>query len=502
MSFDLDSIADSVIEESELLIDKLVENITPSKVADAEPEPSSDRVFDRIYIFGDSLSDSGNIFRATGAVQAYQEIFSLDLPVTPASPPYFEGRFTNGLTWADNLAADLGLELTPSTELSLLDEDLPIASSVTVADETLTVSPFFNGATTTNSVNFAFGGAQLGEFGAGEFGDAIPGVSTQVDFFLKDQQQANQSADPDALYVIWGGANDYQTVADADPQAVVKDLETAVEDLYEIGARNFLIADLPDLGQTPRATSATAPVDSSTLTDLTSQHNSLLASTVSDLDNSLADAELITLPVNQLFEEILANPKEYGLTNTSESFLDPDTLTPNGKASDEYLFWDSIHPTATVHEAVGDLATETLLLNQAENEINGTSDNDTLTGSKNNDALRADRGNDELMGAGGDDVLLGGVGNDLLNGGMGKDSLMGGRGEDRFVLKANAGEDTIFDLNFDEDSLLLDGLTFAELSLVNGDGGVSVSVSDTDEVIAIIAGVDADSLGSENFTLV
>jgi outer membrane lipase/esterase len=38
--------------------------------------------FDQIYVFGDSLSDDGNLFKADGGVY-------------PASPPYFNGRFSN-----------------------------------------------------------------------------------------------------------------------------------------------------------------------------------------------------------------------------------------------------------------------------------------------------------------------------------------------------------------------------------------------------------------------
>ena len=57
-----------------------------------------------VVVFGDSLSDSGNVFVATEAVLA---------EAIPVSPPYFQGRFSNGPVWVDILAEKLGLQLRP-----------------------------------------------------------------------------------------------------------------------------------------------------------------------------------------------------------------------------------------------------------------------------------------------------------------------------------------------------------------------------------------------------
>jgi phospholipase/lecithinase/hemolysin len=195
--------------------------------------------FSKIYVFGDSLSDSGNIYNATQSLQPYEQSLGLDIPVTPPSPPYFDGRFTNGSLWVENLAADLDITLTPSTELSVSSPDLAISYPITFADGNVAISPFFNGNTTDQSVNFAFGGAKSGENGIGELGTFIPGVQQQVDWFVNDHQQVNKTADPNALYIIWAGANDY-TTPDADPNKTVENIETEIESLYDVGARNFL----------------------------------------------------------------------------------------------------------------------------------------------------------------------------------------------------------------------------------------------------------------------
>ena len=335
--------------------------------------PSAVPTFSKIYAFGDSLSDPGNIFNATTSIQSSQEISGLNIPVIPPSPPYFEGRFSNGPVWVENLAEDLELAITPSTELSVFRPETPVTSAVTLNSSGFEVSPFFNGATTANSVNFAFGGAQTGENGAGELGDFIPGVLRQVEWFVNDHQQAQQLADSSALYIIWGGPNDYQTVPDADPEKVVGNLETSIKSLFNLGARNFLVPNIPDLGKVPIAQTPNRPVSPAQLTDFTEQHNFLLEETLDDLSGTLNGINLMPLDVDDLFNDISANPEEFGFTNISEpcsnsdpislavSSADPGSINPEICAQpDENLFWDLLHPTASAHEILGEFALETL----------------------------------------------------------------------------------------------------------------------------------------------
>jgi phospholipase/lecithinase/hemolysin len=206
----------------------------------------SDRAnpFSKIYVFGESLSDPGNVYNVTQSVQPFEKSFGLDIPVIPPSPPYFDGRFTNGSVWVENLAANLGTTLTPSTKLSVLNPDLAISSPITLIDGNLAVSPFFNGSTTKESVNFAFGLAQTGENGIGEFGTLIPGVQKQVEWFVNDHQQANKAADPNALYIIWAGANDYTTTPNADPEKTVENFECMDAIIIEISLNQSTIFHL------------------------------------------------------------------------------------------------------------------------------------------------------------------------------------------------------------------------------------------------------------------
>lgn len=71
----------------------------------AEAMPST------LYVFGDSLSDNGNLYAYTG--QANPATGGLAIPV---APPYAQGRFTNGPTYAERLWDALGFagDLAPA----------------------------------------------------------------------------------------------------------------------------------------------------------------------------------------------------------------------------------------------------------------------------------------------------------------------------------------------------------------------------------------------------
>ena len=303
------------------------------------------QTFSKVYAFGDSLTDTGNYLnKFTSAIRSFEEITGLDIPET--NSPNLEGRSANGPIWAEILAADLGFNLTPSTELSGNSPE---------------VSPLFNGATTTQSVNFAFGAARTQNFEFLGF-DLIPDLPTQVEWFVDDHQQVEQLADPDALYTIWIGGNDYLRGMDAEPDQVIDDLEESINSLYNLGARNFLIPNIPDLGTIPLVQEPSLFVDlfvasPSQLTNLTEEHNAELETTLDNLSNSLNDINIIPLDVYSLYNDILTSPEEFGLTNTSEPCLDSLGSCSN---PDEYLFWDEFHPTTAVHEIIAESALEVL----------------------------------------------------------------------------------------------------------------------------------------------
>ncbi|MBW4418621.1 MAG: DUF4347 domain-containing protein [Myxacorys californica WJT36-NPBG1] len=91
-------------------------------------------------------------------------------------------------------------------------------------------------------------------------------------------------------------------------------------------------------------------------------------------------------------------------------------------------------------------------LYQANNDIMGDVDANTLDGGIGNDILNGGASNDILIGGTGDDILIGGTGNDVLTGGIGRD---------QFVFDSLAGGvDTITDFLVGTDKLAVSATDF------------------------------------------
>lgn len=263
--------------------------------------------FSNIYAFGDSLTDTGNVFNASGN--------------TLPPPPYFDGHFSNGQVWVEYLAQKLNLQIQPSTNLG---------------------------------TNFAYGGATTGVDNT--INPALPGLQQEVLGYLSTN---NFIADPNALYTVWGGANDYLPTESTtfepltEPTTTVNNLASVVGALANAGAKNFLIVNLPDLGELPRTNTTS---DADTLNDLAQAHNTLLSQTLDNLPLS-PDVDLSILDVNTLFNKILANPAKYNFTNVTDSCINTSICSnPN----EYFFFWDPIHPTTAAHQLIGNLAVKTL----------------------------------------------------------------------------------------------------------------------------------------------
>ncbi|WP_050857540.1 esterase-like activity of phytase family protein [Acaryochloris sp. CCMEE 5410] len=148
-----------------------------------------------------------------------------------------------------------------------------------------------------------------------------------------------------------------------------------------------------------------------------------------------------------------------------------------------------------------------------DDDLSGGRGDDTITGGLGDDNLMGGRGNDLLEGGQGDDDLFGGRGLDTLNGNEGSDILVGGRGddlltggsgEDLFALAAGDGTDTITDFLIGEDVIgLIGGLSFEQLEIVQGTGAQTadtlISVVETDELLAVLSGVQATTLTDSAF---
>jgi phospholipase/lecithinase/hemolysin len=259
--------------------------------------------FSRILVFGDSLSDTGNLFRLSGGY--------------PPSP-YFEGRFSNGPLWVERLADALGMEIA-------------------VGD------------------NYAVGGATTGHFNSNNDlnGRVYPGLLDEIASFTATRSAAEVE---DALFVVWAGANDFfvALAMGQDPQVLIGDgvgnTVQAIQQLWQAGARHILVANVPDLGLTPYALSMNlgAPV-----TQLSAAYNQALNSAF----DSLASAGIPTIRVDAFatLGEMVAQPARFGFTDVT------DQLILAGGTAHGYLFWDSVHPTTQGHAVFAEVAADSLI---------------------------------------------------------------------------------------------------------------------------------------------
>ncbi len=281
----------------------------------------------QIVVFGDSLSDNGNLY----------EYMKQQLPL---SPPYFKGRFSNGPVWVELLADHVFPTNTASSHL----------------------------------LDYAFGGA--GVLGPdGDFEDeTLLSLNREIDSYLLAHQD---KASPDAMFVIWIGANNYLTVPDDKDEAienVVWGIRTSTQRLIDHGAQHFLIINLPDLGRTPFAREMEMQDE---LSYYANQHNALLEKNVAQLRSENPTAELLSFDVNKFFEKSIADPQQFGFSNITdtcyEAVLDPKAshsllnmvahIRPKLQAADAcdgYFFFDPVHPTGLTHRLISEYVIDAL----------------------------------------------------------------------------------------------------------------------------------------------
>ncbi len=254
----------------------------------------------QLYVFGDSLSDMGTVFRATGGIY-------------PPSPNYFQGRYSNGRVWVEYLADRLQLS---SHQVN----------------------------------NFAWGGATTGTIdgttgSSSAIANLVPHLLTQVASFVQYQPKS----DPASLYVIWAGANDYlQGIQN--PTVPVNHIMQAIATLVKTGGKKFLIANLPDLGQLPATHTS---LNAANLTALTQTHNQSLRRSLKQLSQQQPDLQIALLDANTLYQEAISQPATFGLKDVTNACLIGNRVCAK---PDQFLFWDGIHPTTAAHRILGDTA--------------------------------------------------------------------------------------------------------------------------------------------------
>lgn len=295
------------------------------------PAHAGGPTFSAMYVFGDSLSDTGNSL-----------LLSQRAGLVPALPPsisphatYWQGRFSNGPVAVENLWRAVAPPKAPALQPYLAQPTLPAVGAV----------------------NFAFGGAISG-------GPLLPANPSKVPTLLEQVGLFQQALGPrgargNALYVVWGGGNDYVFNGATSPEPVVRNLVLAIQALHAKGARRFLVPNLPDMGLTPLAQSQGLGEAS---TQIVKAHNALLAQQLATLSATLPGIKIVSLDVFKLGEALLSSgllsayPPALAVVSPDTRavdciYRDPVTCVdvPLDAPVPPVLFWDVAHPTAQVH---------------------------------------------------------------------------------------------------------------------------------------------------------
>jgi phospholipase/lecithinase/hemolysin len=155
---------------------------------------ASAAAFTNVIVYGDSLSDNGNVYALLGE---------------PPSPPYWMGRFSNGPVTVEQLTTDLGLSQTH-------------------------LHDFAFGGATTGLGDLRDGGTQTKVGGLG-----LPGMLLQV----KGTLSSVTPIAPTSLFLVWGGVNDFRQnpPGSGSPAIAVSDILTIVAELQGAGAKHILV---------------------------------------------------------------------------------------------------------------------------------------------------------------------------------------------------------------------------------------------------------------------
>lgn len=272
-----------------------------------------------IVVFGDSLSDTGNVAYLT------EKKYGIRIPGPDAD--YTDGRFTDG---ADTLPP---AEKYFGVWIEQLAKTLP--SKPAVKDSLDGGTNYAYGFATTGS------GTGLFTFGPDDsLSVNVDNIGQQITDYLATHPKINDKT----LFVVWGGAIDvlYATSSNDVIEAAIRQ-SLNIQRLIDAGATQFIVPNLPPLGAVPRLNGS--PDTSIPATKESILFNTVLAGGLGILREFNPGKRLVLsqLDVFALFNRIIATPAKFSLVDVTTSSqglaVDPDT----------FLFWDDLHPTTRGH---------------------------------------------------------------------------------------------------------------------------------------------------------
>ncbi|EFJ17320.1 hypothetical protein SELMODRAFT_114853 [Selaginella moellendorffii] len=300
-----------------------------------------------LFAFGDSLADVGNnnylVTLAKANFPPYGREFDTGKPT---------GRFTNGRNQIDFLAARLGLPLLPAF-----------------------MDPSTKGLAMLSGVNFASAGSGILDITNINFvqGQLIQ-ITEQVQNFAKVKEElvsmvgsANATEMLSrSLFCIFTGNNDYTmtypltgAVSNLRFQnTLLSKLLEQTRELYNLGARKFVIAGVGAMGCVP-AQLARYGRSSCVhfLNNPVMKYNRALHRALTALNHELPEAHIVYSDLYYQMMSIVQDPAPFGIKNVNDAccgvFKQIQSCVPGVPVcndASEYYFWDAYHPSSRTCE--------------------------------------------------------------------------------------------------------------------------------------------------------
>ncbi|KAL3813511.1 hypothetical protein ACJIZ3_014779 [Penstemon smallii] len=294
-----------------------------------------------LYVFGDSLFDSGNNNLLPTLAKANYAPYGMNFDKGPT------GRFTNGRTVVDFIDQLTGLNFA-SGACGILPE---------------------TGNDSGKCLNFA---EQINLF-----------ERTVKTDLPRHYQNSNELSNylSRSIYVITVGSNDYinnylepqrhdsskRYTPQSYAQLLVNQLSIQLQRLYQMGARKVVMFEIGPLGCTPSITRKMKHIGRchSEVNNLAVLFNDQLAPMLQNLTSTLEGSSFILGHVHRLALDAVMNPSNYGLSDSSNpccvTWLNGTSLCIPGLGPlachdpDKHYFWDGSHLTETVYRTIASL---------------------------------------------------------------------------------------------------------------------------------------------------
>jgi phospholipase/lecithinase/hemolysin len=329
-------------------------------------------------VMGDSLSDRGTLERRKllGFIPMGW-LTGLD----KESP---KGRFTNGLTWDDDLSATMANKFT----IHSLKKEYGMGSR-DISEGVINGDPRVKNVLQNNYNldddrrvkykgkdmvrNYSEGGLTSHSYrGAPSY--SIPrffsrlilstlGKMRQKLFADDKAQNISAKQKTETLVMEWSGANDLMTVnsmpSKIEADRAVKDRIKNAEEMIKNGYKHFVLFNLPDLSLTPRYQAKSA-AEQKNASECCAYFNQELAKAAKKLNEQYPGSSVDVFDVASTFTEVYNNPEQHGfdkdkLTKPYVKSKDFKAKANGTSPADGYMFWDDVHPSADMHAILENL---------------------------------------------------------------------------------------------------------------------------------------------------